>query len=102
MDRSSPVIEFFIVLISWYNKNILSYRPSKTINLVYGSVPDQGTLDLSSSLYNTLHMGSNILSPVPSTFSNHLPTKMVDIAPYLLLLLIIDPSGAKSSIYVDY
>ena len=48
-----------------------------------------------------LHRGEYILSPDPSTFSDHLITTIVVVPPYGAWLLIIDPSGAEYYICVD-
>ena len=66
-----------------------------------GSVPDQGTKESSSSLYNPLHRGEYILYPYPSTLSDHLTTTMVDVPPSGVWLPIISPSGAEYSIRID-
>ena len=61
---------------------------------VDGSVPDQGTKESSSSLYNPLHRGESILSPDPSTLSDYLTTTIVDVSHSGAWLLILAPSGA--------
>ena len=72
----------------------------KQFILASGSVPDQGTKEYSSSLYNPPHRDESILSPVPSTFSDHLITNIVDVYSSRYWLLIIASSGAKSYIGV--
>ena len=69
--------------------------------LAYGSVPDQGTKELYSSLYNPPHRGESILSQDPSTLFDHLTTNMVYVTPSGSWLLIIAPYGAESSIRID-
>ena len=73
----------------------------KQFILASGSVTDQGTKELSSSLYNPPHRGEYILCPELSTFSDHLIITMVDVHPYGAWLLIISPSGAESSIRIE-
>ena len=69
--------------------------------LASGSVTDQGTKEWSSYLYNRPHRGEYILYPDPSTLSDHLITTIVDLSTSGAWLLIIVPSGAKSSICID-
>ena len=45
-------------------------------------------------------MGAYILSPDPYIFYDHLITTMVDVTPSGDWLIIIDPSGAESSIRI--
>ena len=80
---------------------MFSLDQMKQFILVSGSAPDQGTKELSSSLYNTPHMGESILSPDPSTFYDHLIITMVDVSLSGAWLLIISPSGAEYSIHID-
>ena len=79
----------------------LFYEEDKQFVLESGSVPDQVTKEIFSSFYNPLHRVESILSPDPSTFAYHLTINMVDVSPSGAKLLIIDPSGAKSSIRID-
>ena len=51
----------------------------KQFILASGSVPDHGTKEPSSSWYNPTHRGESILSPDPSTFSDHLTITIVDV-----------------------
>ena len=102
MDRSLPVLEIFIVLIPPGTIQPFYYLDQvKLFILESGYVPDQGTKDPSSSLYNPSHKGASIFYPDPSTFSDHFKTTMVDISPSGSWLLIVDPSGYEPSIYVD-
>ena len=73
----------------------------KQFILESGSVPDQQTIYLSSSLYKLPHIVSSILSPTPSNFSDHLTTAIVDIAPSRVWLVIVALSGVKDSICAD-
>ena len=47
------------------------------------------------------HRGESILSPYPSTLSDHLTTNIVDVSPSGAWLLIIAPYGAGYSIHID-
>ena len=88
----------------WSSGTIQSFSSLDQVKqfiLAYGSVTDQKTKELSSSLYNPSHRGGFILSPYPSTFSDHLTTTMVNIPPSGAWLLIIAPFGAKYSILID-
>ena len=69
--------------------------------MTYGSIPDQGTKELSSSLYNPLHKGLSILSTNPYTSSDHITNTMVDIYTSGDWLIIISPFGAEPSICID-
>ena len=69
--------------------------------LASGCIPDQGTKESSFSLYNLPQRGKSILSPDPSTLSDHLTTTMVDVPPYGAWLLIIAPSGDESYIRIE-
>ena len=74
----------------------------KQFILAYGSIPDQGTKESHFPLYNPPHRGASILSSDPFTLSDHLTTNIVDAHPYEAWFIIIAPSGAKSSIRIDY
>ena len=102
MYRSSSVLEFFIILISWNNPIIVIFGPSEAINLGICSVPNQGTKELYSSLYNPPCRGEYILSPDPSNFYDHLITTMVDDPPSGAWLVIIAPYGSEYYIRIDY
>ena len=82
-------------------QSLSSLDQVKQFILASGSVPDQGTNESSSSLYNLPHRGAYILSSDPSTLSDHFTTNLVDFPPSGAWLLIIAPSGAESSIYID-
>ena len=73
----------------------------KQFILASGYVPEQGTKELPSSLYNPPHRGESIFSPEPYNFYYHLIITMVDVSPSGAMLLIISPSGAESSIRID-
>ena len=73
----------------------------KSFILVSGYVPDQGTKDTYSFLYNPPHNGASLLSPYPSTFSDNFTTTVVDIALSGAWLLIISPYGAEAYICVN-
>ena len=70
----------------------------KQVILESGSVSNQGTKESSYSLYNLPHRGEYILSPDPSTLSDHLITTILYVSSSGSWLLIISPSGAESSI----
>ena len=72
-------------------QSLFSLEKVKQFILESGSVTDQGTNELSSLFYNPPHRGEYILSPDPSTFSNHLTTTMVYVPTY----------GAESSLHID-
>ena len=83
---------------------LLSYLDQvKQIIFSHGYVPYQGPIDLSYCLYNPTHKGAYILSPGPSSFSDHFTTTMVfvDIAPSGAWLLIVASSVSEPSISVD-
>ena len=82
-------------------QSLFSLDQLKPFILKYGSVPEQVTKESSSSLYNLLHRGEYILSPYPSSFSDHLITDVVDVPPSGAWFLIISPSGAESYICID-
>ena len=69
--------------------------------LASGSVPDQVAKESSSSLYNPPHSDESILSPDPSTYSDHLIITMVDVPPSGAMLLNIYLYEAESSICID-
>ena len=73
----------------------------KQFILASGSVPDQGTKESYSSLYNPPHRGESIFSPYPSTFYDHLIATIVDVSLSGAMLLIIAPSGSEYSIRID-
>ena len=73
----------------------------KQLILTSGSVPDQGTKECSSYLYNPPHRGESILSPDPYTLSEILTTTIIYVSPSGDWFLIIAPSGAESSIRID-
>ena len=75
-------------------QSLFSLDQVKQFILEYVSVPDEGTKESSSSLYNLPHRGEYILSPDPSTFYDHLTTTMVDVPLSGYCLLIVAPSGA--------
>ena len=85
----------------WFPR-VIQYLSSieqvKQFILSYGSVTCQGTIDLSSYLYNPSYIGSCILYLVPSTLYDHFTTPMIDIAPYGVWILIVATSGSKPSI----
>ena len=81
-------------------ESLSSLEQVKQLLLAPGSDPDQETKESSSSLYNPLHRGEYILSPYPSTLSDHFTTTMVDVPASGAWLLIIAPYLAKSSICV--
>ena len=82
-------------------QSLFSFDQVKQFILASGSVPDQGTKDLSSSLYNTPHRGESISSQDPSTLYDHLATTIADVSPSGAWLLILAPSGAESSVRID-
>ena len=86
----------------WTIQALSSLDQVKQFILASGSVPDQGTKESPYSLYNPPHRGESILSPYPFTFSDHSTTAMLDVSPSGAWLFIIDPSGAESSIRIDY
>ena len=53
------------------NQSSFTLDQVKQFILESGSVPDQGTKESSSSLYNPPHRGKSISSPNPSTLSDH-------------------------------
>ena len=55
----------------------------QVIKFIFASVyvPNQGTKESSSYLYNPPHKGASIFSPNPSTVYDHFTTTMVDISP---------------------
>ena len=66
----------------------------KKFILAYGYVPDQGTKEFPSTLYNPPHRGASIFYPGPSTLSDTLTTTMVDVPLSGAWLIIIAPSGS--------
>ena len=82
-------------------QSLFSLDQVKRFILVYGSIPGQKNNVLFSSLYHPPYSGESILSPDPSNFSDRLTTNMVDVSHSGPMLLIIAPSGAKSSIRVN-
>ena len=91
--------QFLNSSLYWYTgiiQSLSSSDPAKQFILESGSIPDLGTKELSSSLYNPLHRGMYKLSEDPSTLSNHLTTTMVHVPPYRAWLLIISPSLFKT------
>ena len=87
----------------WCTETIqsLSYLDQvKQFILESGSVPDQGTISF-SYFCNPPHRGESISSPDPSTLSDHLTTTIVYVSPSGSWLLILDPSGAESSVCID-
>ena len=82
-------------------QSLFSLDQMKQFILASGSVPDQGTNESSSSLYNPPHRGESISSPDPYTLSEHLTNTIVDVSPSGARLLILPPSGAKLSVYID-
>ena len=82
-------------------QSLYSLDQVKQFILASVSVTDQGTKESSSSLYNKPHRGAYILSPDPSTLSDHLTTTMVDVPPSGSCLLIIDPFGSEYYIRID-
>ena len=101
MDRSSPVLEFFIVMILWEIQSFYSLDQVKQFILLSGSVPEKGTNEFSSYLYNTPYKVEYILSPDPSTLSDYFTTTMLDISPSRAWLLIISPFGTKPYICIE-
>ena len=73
----------------------------KQLILAPGSDPYQGTKKSSYSVYNSPHRGESIFSLDPSTLSDHFTTTMVDVPASGSWLLVIAPSGAKSSICIN-
>ena len=73
----------------------------KEFVLESGYVPDQGIIDPRSSLYNPSHLGPSTLTLGPFISSDHFITTIVDIATSGTWMMIIYPSGAKSSILID-
>ena len=59
-----------------------------------GSVPDKGTKESSSYLYNPPHRGEYIFYPDPYNLSDHLKNTIIDVSYSGAWLLIIAPSGA--------
>ena len=82
-------------------QSLFSLDRVKQFTLASRYVPNQGTRELYSSLYNPPHRGEFILYTEPSTFSDHLITPMVDVPPSGTWLVIIAPSGAEYSICID-
>ena len=82
-------------------QSLFSFYQMKEFILSSGSIPDQGTNESSSSLYNSSHRGEYILSPDPSNFSDHLITTVVDVTTSGDWLLIIAPYGDESSVRID-
>ena len=73
----------------------------KQFSLASSYVPDQGTIDPISSLYNTPHNGPYTLTLDPLIASDHFTTTIVDIYRTRYWLLNISPFGAKYSICID-
>ena len=73
-------------------QSLFSLDQVKQFILASGSVPDQGTKESSSSLYNPPHRGKSISSLDPYTLSDHLTTTIVDVSSSGAWLLIISPS----------
>ena len=106
-ERNLPLcigpLQFLNASSYWCTGTIQSLSSLDQVNqliLAYGSVPDQGIISF-SSFYNPPHRGESISSPDPSTLSNYLITTIVDVSPSGAWLLILDPSGAESSVCVD-
>ena len=88
----------------WSPRTIQSFSSLdklKELILASGFVPDQGIIDPWSSFYNPPHSGPFTLTLGPFIASDNIITTMVDIDPSGAWLLIIAPSGAESSIYLD-
>ena len=107
-ERNLPLcigtLQFLNSSLYWYPGTIQSFTSLyqvKQFILASGSVTDQKTKELSSSLYNPPHRCEYILSPYPSTFYDHLTTTMVDVSPSVTMLIIISPSGAEYSIRIE-
>ena len=98
------LLQFLNSSLYWSSGTIQSFSSldqAKQLILASGSVPEKGTKGFPSSLYNPSHRGESILSLDPSTLSDHLTTTMVYSTPSGAWLLIIYPTGAKSSIRID-
>ena len=107
-ERNLPLcigpLQFLNSSSYWYSgtiQSLLSLDQVKQFILAYGSVPYHGTKESSSSLYNPPHRGKYISSPNPSTVYEHLTTNIVYVSPYGSWLLILAPSGDKSSVCID-
>ena len=82
-------------------QSLFSLEQVEQLILSYGYVPDQGTKELSSSLYNPPHRVEYIFPPEPSTFSDQLITRILDVSPYGAWLVIIAHYGIESFICID-
>ena len=71
MDGSLPVFGFIIIQVPWKTHSLEFLEQVKQCILEYGYVPDQITIYLSSSLYNTSHSGPSNLNSGPSTTYDH-------------------------------
>ena len=96
-------LQFLNYSLYWSSGNIQSLSSLyqvKLFTLASGSVTEQVTKELSSYLYNPPHRGASMLSLYLSTFSDNFTTNIVDVPTSGSWLLIIAPSGAKSSICI--
>ena len=108
-DMNRPLFigphQFFTSSFYWSPGKIQSFSSLDQVNLFIlasGYVPYQVTKDPSSSLHNPPHKGASILSPKPTTFSDHFITTIVDIYPSGSWLIVFSPYGSKPSICVEY
>ena len=104
MDRLSPFIELLSVQVFWSNPISLLLGPWKAFCLrIWFCYWPRSYITILLFIYSTTQ-GRKISSTNTSTLSNHLAALMVfvDIYPSGYYLLIVYPSGSKSSIRVYY
>ena len=88
---------FLNFLLYWYPETIQSLsfpEQVKQFVLAYGYVPEEGTIEPSSSLYNIKHSGTSTLKLSLSTKYDHLtmPIVLLNVAPSGDIFLIVVPS----------